>query len=76
MIRHYHTEKRLHLPSVAVEQVMVREVVTTFYKSSVADAARVMHERNLGQLPLVDSRNQLMGMIYSHDLMRGLLPAQ
>ena len=74
IMRIYHTESRLHITSESVEEIMIRDVVTAFYRTSAAAVAEIMCERDIGQLPLVDSRRQLMGMIYNHDLIRGLLP--
>jgi len=76
IMRIYHTESRLHITTESVEHIMIRDVVTAFYRTPAADIAEIMCEQDIGQLPLVDSRRQLMGMIYSHDLIRGLLPAE
>ena len=74
IMRVYHSEKKLHLPDVPLEEVMVRDVTTAFYKNPVPDVAMVMLDNDYGQIPLVDAGGKLTGMVYCHDLLKVLLP--
>jgi len=42
-------------------------------RSSVAKAARVMRKNYYGQLPVMDSNDNLISMIYNIDLLKILL---
>lgn len=68
---HYATSK-LELPGVPVKEVMVGEVKTAFKKSSISCAAKKMLEGNIDQLPVIDEKNELVGMVYDIDLMRAI----
>ena len=58
----------------AVEQIMVREVVTVTPNTPVREAARLMRERNIGCLPVVNG-GKVIGMVTTSDLL-ALLSAQ
>ncbi len=54
-----------------VEEIMVRNVVTTVPDATVAEAARLMCEHRIHRLPVL-SEGRLVGIISSLDLMRYL----
>jgi CBS domain-containing protein len=53
--------------AVLVKDVMKREVATVGPDASVALAARVMHDQDVGCLPVLE-REQLIGMITDRDI--------
>ena len=75
IMRIYHSERRLFLPDVPVEKIMIEEVVTAFYGSPASSIAQIMLDGDYGQVPLVDAEGKLTGMIYCHDLLKVLLTA-
>jgi CBS domain-containing protein len=50
--------------------VMVRDVVTVHADTDVADAVRLLAERDISALPVVDGDGRLVGILSEADLMR------
>jgi len=75
IMRIYHSERRLFLPDVPVEKIMIEKVVTAFYGSPASSIAQIMLDGDYGQVPLVDAEGKLTGMIYCQDLLKVLLTA-
>ena len=71
-----YTTKQISLPVVPVEKIMIRKVVTVYGSTPVSEAAKKMRTYDYGQLPVVDAKNRLIGMIYDNDLLNVLLPAE
>ncbi|MBC7107683.1 MAG: CBS domain-containing protein [Methanomassiliicoccales archaeon] len=67
---------KIELPGLPVREIMVREPVTVFKKTSVSEAARVMRKNDFGQLPVRDSKDNLLAMIYDFDVISVLLGGQ
>jgi CBS domain-containing protein len=59
---------KLELPVVPVKEVMVHNPTTVFRKTTVAEAARIMRKNDFGQLPVRDSKDHLLAMIYDLDI--------
>jgi CBS domain-containing protein len=57
------------LPNVTVDEIMVKKVKFLYPHSDVARAAKTMRINNIGQLPVCDSNDVLIGMIYNYDLL-------
>lgn len=64
---------KIELPGLPVREIMVREPVTVFKKTSVAEAARIMRKNDFGQLPVRDTKDNLLAMIYDTDVISVLL---
>jgi len=62
------------LPDLKVEDVMVKDVRYIYPHSDVAGAAKTMRVNNIGQLPICDSNDILVGMLYNYDLISVLFP--
>ncbi len=62
------------VPDLSVENVMVKNVKFLYPHSDVAGAAKTMRVNSIGQLPICDSDDVLVGMIYNYDLLPVLLP--
>ena len=69
----FYEERKLTLPNIPVKDVMVKDPTTVYKKSSIAKAARLMRKNYFGQLPVTDSNDKLVSMIYNVDLLRGLM---
>jgi acetoin utilization protein AcuB len=57
------------LETLAVGDVMTRSVLSVRAATSIRDAARLMHERKLGALPVVE-RERLIGLLTETDVLR------
>lgn len=63
---------KVDLPKLAVKDIMVKNPTTVFRKTLVADAARIMRKQDFGQLPVRDSKDNLVAMIYDIDVVSTL----
>ena len=71
--------RRAFLGGVEIERVMSSPAITIGPDDPVEDAARVMAERKIGCLPVVDEDAQFVGLVTETDLLRhfaGLPPLQ
>ncbi|MDR0198491.1 MAG: CBS domain-containing protein [Methanomassiliicoccaceae archaeon] len=55
-----------------IKDHMVRNPVTVFKKTSVSEVAKIMKQRDFGQIPVRDSKDDLVGMIYDVDVISAL----
>lgn len=63
---------KVDLPKLTVKEIMVRNPMTVFRKTLVGDAARTMRKNDFGQLPVRDSKDNLVAMIYDIDVVSTL----
>jgi len=68
VMRLYWEEKKIDLPRNPVREIMSKPV-TVFRKTSASEAARIMVKNDFGQLPVVDSNDRLVAVLYELDLM-------
>ncbi|WP_019177172.1 CBS domain-containing protein [Methanomassiliicoccus luminyensis] len=59
---------KIELPAVPVRDIMRRSPTTVFSKTNVSEAARTMRRNDFGQLPVVDSKDNLAAMLYDIDV--------
>ncbi|WP_400207090.1 CBS domain-containing protein [Candidatus Methanomassiliicoccus intestinalis] len=64
---------KVELPSVPVRDIMISRPTTVFSKTAVVEAARIMRRNDFGQLPVVDSKDVLVGMLYDTDIISVLV---
>ena len=69
----FYEEHKLSLPNIPVKDVMVKNPKTLYERSTIGKAARIMRKNYFGQLPVTDSNDKLVSMIYNRDLLKGLL---
>jgi acetoin utilization protein AcuB len=60
------------LARITVESLMVKDVATVTADAPVEDAARVMADRNIGSLPVMDGKH-LVGMVNQNDIFRAFM---
>ena len=60
------------LQKLTVDSVMVKDPITTTADSTIERAAKILHDRKIGSLPVVEG-GKLVGIITSTDLMEVLL---
>ena len=69
----YFDVRRIELPMIPVNEVMIKEPRTVFRKTSVSDCARIMKKYDFGQLPIRNSKDQLIAMVYELDLLEAMI---
>ena len=67
-----YAETRDHLKSVAIREAMVKEVITVEPDSEIQEAGRIMLEKRIGCLPVVQD-DRLVGMLTETDILRCFL---
>ena len=67
-----YAETRDHLKSVAIREAMVKEVITVEPDSEIQEAGRIMLEKRIGCLPVVQN-DRLVGMLTETDILRCFL---
>jgi len=60
------------LAKITVEMLMVKDVATVGEDTPVEDAARIMADRNIGSLPVMDGKH-LVGMVSQNDVFRAFM---
>ncbi len=59
---------KIEIPGLPVKEIMVPCPITVFKKTSISEAARIMRRNDFGQLPVRDSKDRLLAMIYDVDI--------
>jgi len=54
---------------ITVDEIMTTEIFTLPATATVADAIRVMTERSIRHIPIVDSEGNMEGLVTRHDVM-------
>ncbi|NHJ03257.1 MAG: CBS domain-containing protein [Candidatus Heimdallarchaeota archaeon] len=62
--------KDLTLPNVPAKEIMTKDVITTFSKATLSDVAKKMHRMELYQMPVVNAKGEVVGMIRDFDLLK------
>ncbi len=57
----------IEVPNVKVRDIMIKPPTTVFKKTNVSEAARTMRRNDFGQLPVVDSKDDLTAMLFDLD---------
>jgi CBS domain-containing protein len=73
VMRLYYDVRKVGLPEIPVQDVMVRDVVTISSKAGVSEAARTMRKHDYGQLPVMNPHNRLEGLLTELDVLGCLL---
>ncbi|HEY4623099.1 MAG TPA: acetoin utilization AcuB family protein [Solibacillus sp.] len=55
-----------------VEEIMNRELHTLMPENSVRDAVRLMREKNIRHVPIINSKKKIVGIITDHDIKKAL----
>lgn len=59
--------------ATAVEKIMTKKAVTISPEATVAEAAKIMGEKKINRLPVVDKRSNLIGIITRGDVIGTLV---
>ena len=69
---HDYAVTRVHLKSVAIRDAMVKEVITVGPDKGIQEAGRIMLEKKIGCLPVVEG-DRLVGLLTETDILRCFL---
>jgi len=72
VVKLWYEVSKVEVPRLLVKDIMVRSVTTVFRKTLVGDAARIMRKHDFGQLPVRDSKDNLVAMTYDTDVISTL----
>jgi len=72
VVKLWYEVSKVEVPRLLVKDIMVRNVTTVFRKTLVGDAARIMRKHDFGQLPVRDSKDNLVAMTYDTDVISTL----
>ncbi len=73
VLQEAHLQSPEHVGQVILSQVMTRNVIAIRDNASLIQAATLCQERGISGLPVVNSREQLVGVISLHDVIRELI---
>jgi CBS domain-containing protein len=59
--------------ATAVEEIMTEKAITVSPKDTVAEAARIMGEKKINRLPVVDKKFNLLGLVTRGDVIGTLV---
>ena len=68
-VRLHYATSEVTLPDVAVNEVMIQNVVKGYKNTPVSEIAQLMIKNQISHIPLVDSNDRLIGMVSDIDLM-------
>ncbi len=69
----YYQEAKIELPIYPVKEVMSKKPVTIYKRAPVHEAAKLMRLKDFDQLPVMDTDDNLFGLINDIDLMRAIM---
>lgn len=66
-------EKQIHKAlGETVEEVMTKDPLTTTPEKSLSAAAKLMHDRDIHRLPVLDENDKVIGIITRGDIIRAM----
>jgi CBS domain-containing protein len=63
------TKRLLRLPSVPVEEVMTKNIISVSEVSTVSECVRILRKNDIDQAPVLSASGGLIGMIEDRDLL-------
>lgn len=72
VIKLFYMEEKVDLPNIPVKEVMIKNPVSIFSKSPAWEAAKIMMKNNFSQLPVRNTHDELIAMIFDSDLVVSL----
>ena len=64
---------KVQIPNISVKELMVKKPKCIYGRRSISEAAAMMKRKDYGQLPVIDSEDKLVAMIYELDAVASLL---
>ncbi len=75
----YRAASRFHEAPVEIGEIMTRDVLTITADAHIQDAARLMMEKHISGLPVIDDRREVVGVVTETDIFKifvGLMEAE
>jgi len=69
----YIASNRLEVPNIPVKDIMVKNLVTATKKTLITKCAKMMAKAKVEQVPVVDTKGKIIGIIRDKDLIRALV---
>jgi len=69
VVGHDYQESRDHLKTVTLKDVMIKDVITIEPDSEIRTAGRIMLEKKIGCLPVIQN-NTIVGMVTETDILQ------
>jgi CBS domain-containing protein len=69
----YYGVSSIKLPDMPVKNVMIKEVITAFHKTTISDCARKMRRNRIEQMPVITADNKLDGLLLDRELLNVLV---
>jgi CBS domain-containing protein len=69
----YITKNRLEIPGIPVKDIMVKKMVTATKKTPITKCAKMMAKAKVEQVPIVDTKGKIIGIVRDKDLIRALV---
>ena len=57
-----------------VKDYMTKEIVSISPSSGIRDIYRILREKNIGGVPVIDKERNILGMVTKNELLTALLP--
>ena len=64
--------KLSELEKIPVNEAMTREVILINEKENITDASELMYKHRINRLPVVDKKNNLVGIVTREDIIKGI----
>lgn len=71
--RDYRAVKRAPRQRLMARDIMTRDPLCVTAQTPLADCARLMRERGVGALPVIDNEREVIGIVSDGDLLRGAI---
>jgi CBS-domain-containing membrane protein len=69
----YIAKNRLEVPNIPVKDIMVKKLVTATKKTLITKCAKMMEKAKVEQVPIIDTKGKIIGIIRDKDLIRALV---
>lgn len=69
----YHGVSKIDFPDVPISEIMTKDVVTKYSKTTAREASTEMVERGIEQIPVVNEDDEVVGILRDQDLIPLLL---
>jgi CBS domain-containing protein len=68
----YITKNKIALPNIPLQQVMTTPCITISESASIIECAIKMQKHDIDQLPVVNSKDEIIGMIFDIDMIKSI----
>lgn len=73
VMKFYYEVSMVKIPNITVKDLMVKKPKCIYSRRPISEAAAMMRRKDYGQLPILDSEDRLIAMIYELDAVAALI---